>query len=314
MSAAFSRRGRVVVAITSAPSHGNRGVRPGVPARRLRAYPRRVPLGRGLYRATPRSPRVIGVRGGRVRFVAVAARRLLRRPRALRRQLRACGLESRRSESSALAAPLHRHRDARRGEPGGRGTGVAGRRPPRAHRLLARLLRRAERRQHRARGPQHARVQGGGGVRDGLGARARLPGDHRPHGRPLPAGPRLRRQRGDRPPGLRELAQGARADARRHPAAVRRGAPSAVLRQRRQVGGRDPGARASSCTPSRTAASSRPTTPRTRCSSTSTTSRSTRSRPGTCPGSTSRRSPRPRTTTSRSSTGTAGSTAASRSR
>ena len=90
--AGFSRRGRVVLVATTAPSHGNRGVRPGAPAARLRAYPTRVALGPGLRRATPRSPRIIGVRRGRVRFVAVATRRLLRRPRALRRQLRLAGL------------------------------------------------------------------------------------------------------------------------------------------------------------------------------------------------------------------------------
>ena len=90
--AVLARSGRVLLVVSTAPSHGNRGVRPGVPASHLRAYARRVPLGAGLVRAYPRSTRVIGVRRGRVRFVAVAAKRLLQRPHALRRHLRRAGL------------------------------------------------------------------------------------------------------------------------------------------------------------------------------------------------------------------------------
>jgi hypothetical protein len=57
-----------------------------------RAYSRRRALGRGLYRANRKSPRLIGVRNGRVRFIAVVDRRLLRRPRTLKRYLRLAGL------------------------------------------------------------------------------------------------------------------------------------------------------------------------------------------------------------------------------
>jgi hypothetical protein len=92
VSAVFSRRGRVVLVATSARLHGNRAVRPGRRRRALRAYPGRVPLGRGLFRAHPRSRRLIGVRRGRVRFVAVADRRLLSNRRSLRRSLRLAGL------------------------------------------------------------------------------------------------------------------------------------------------------------------------------------------------------------------------------
>jgi hypothetical protein len=93
VSAVFSRRGRVALVTTTARVHGNRGVRPGSSARVLRrAYPRRRALGRGLYRANRRSPRLIGVRGGRVRFVAVASRSLLRSRSALRRHLGLAGL------------------------------------------------------------------------------------------------------------------------------------------------------------------------------------------------------------------------------
>jgi hypothetical protein len=93
VTAVFGRGGRVVLVTTTAPAHGNRGVRPGAPAARLRtAYPRRRGIGRGLIRSWPRSPRVVGVRKGRVRFVGVAGRQLLRRPGALRAALRRAGL------------------------------------------------------------------------------------------------------------------------------------------------------------------------------------------------------------------------------
>jgi hypothetical protein len=93
VSAVFSRRGRSVLVVTTSPGHGNRGVRPGVSARVLRrAYSRRRALGRGLYRANRKSPRLFGVRKGRVRFIAVVDRRLLPKPRTLRRYLRLAGL------------------------------------------------------------------------------------------------------------------------------------------------------------------------------------------------------------------------------
>jgi hypothetical protein len=57
-----------------------------------RAFPRRVRIARGLYRASPGSRRLFGTRGRKVRFVAVANRRLIAKPRALRRYLRLAGL------------------------------------------------------------------------------------------------------------------------------------------------------------------------------------------------------------------------------
>ena len=92
VTAVFSRRGRVALVTTTARAHGNRGVRPGASAGTVRrAYSRRVAVGRGLYRANRRSPRLIGVRNGRVRFVAVAGRSLVRSGRELRRHLRLAG-------------------------------------------------------------------------------------------------------------------------------------------------------------------------------------------------------------------------------
>jgi hypothetical protein len=93
VTAVFSKRGRVVLVVTTARAHGNRGVRPGGSGRAVRrAYSRRATVSRGLYRANRRSPRLIGVRNGRVRFIAVAHRSLLRNKRALRRHLRLAGL------------------------------------------------------------------------------------------------------------------------------------------------------------------------------------------------------------------------------
>jgi hypothetical protein len=93
VSAVFSRRGRAVLVTTTARAHGNRRLRPGAPARALdRVYGRRRAVRPRLFRANPRSPRLIGVRNGRVRFFAVASRQLLRNPRALARHLRLAGL------------------------------------------------------------------------------------------------------------------------------------------------------------------------------------------------------------------------------
>ena len=90
-----SRRGRVRLVTTTARGHGNRRVRVGSSSRRFfAAYPRARRIGRGLYRANPRSPRLFGIRRGRVRFIAVADRRLLTpgKRRALRRYLAYAGL------------------------------------------------------------------------------------------------------------------------------------------------------------------------------------------------------------------------------
>jgi hypothetical protein len=93
VSAALSRRGRVALVATTAPGYGNRRLRPGSGLGRLRsAYPRRRALGRGLFRASPRSLLLIGVRRGRVRYIAVGSARLLRNRSALRRYLRLAGL------------------------------------------------------------------------------------------------------------------------------------------------------------------------------------------------------------------------------
>lgn len=92
VTAVFSNRGRggrVELVVTTALGHGNRNVRVRSGGAAFeRAYPNRRRVAPGLYRATPHSARLFGVRRGGVRFVAVASARLLRNPRRLLRDLR----------------------------------------------------------------------------------------------------------------------------------------------------------------------------------------------------------------------------------
>jgi hypothetical protein len=93
VSAAFDKRGRVALVTTTAKAHGNRLVRPGSTTARLRrSYRRGRSLSRTLFRANGRSPRLFGVRGGKVRFIAVTSRRTIARRRTLRAYLRLCGV------------------------------------------------------------------------------------------------------------------------------------------------------------------------------------------------------------------------------
>jgi hypothetical protein len=72
-----SRAGRVELVLSTAGSTAFH-----------RAYPRRQRLTRGLYRAGPGSRRLLGVRRGRVVYVAVASRQVLTHPARLVRDLR----------------------------------------------------------------------------------------------------------------------------------------------------------------------------------------------------------------------------------
>jgi hypothetical protein len=78
--AAFSTKGRVALVATTARRHGSRRLHPGM---RVRGRDLRRLLG-------PR--RVIGVRRGKVRFIAVTTPRVARNRRLLRRYLRLAGL------------------------------------------------------------------------------------------------------------------------------------------------------------------------------------------------------------------------------
>ena len=93
VSAAFDKRGRVALVATTAKAHGNRRVRPGSRTAALRrAYRRGRALGRTLVRANGTSPRIFGIRRGRVRFIAVTKRRTLARRKTLRALLRSAGV------------------------------------------------------------------------------------------------------------------------------------------------------------------------------------------------------------------------------
>jgi hypothetical protein len=76
--AVFSHRGRVALVATTAPGHHVSRLHAGARVRTLRT----------VYRLGPRSHRLIGVRGGRVRYIAVASPALLRSPGRLGRYLR----------------------------------------------------------------------------------------------------------------------------------------------------------------------------------------------------------------------------------
>jgi hypothetical protein len=93
VAAVFNRKGRVALVTTTAPRHGNRRIHPGTTTRALgRAYPRGRAVGRALLRANPRSPRLFGIRRGRVRYVAVTSPRTIARSRTLGAYLRYAGV------------------------------------------------------------------------------------------------------------------------------------------------------------------------------------------------------------------------------
>lgn len=93
VTAVLSGRGRTRIVASTAGGHGNRGVHPGRSSRAAhRAYRRSRRIAAGVLRAGPHSSKLIGVRRGRVSFVAVADQALLRSPRSLRRVLRRAGL------------------------------------------------------------------------------------------------------------------------------------------------------------------------------------------------------------------------------
>ncbi|HEY1358526.1 MAG TPA: CocE/NonD family hydrolase [Thermoleophilaceae bacterium] len=88
-----SSKAKARLVTTTAAGHGNRGVKVGSRASRFRrAYRNRVRLAKGIYRARRGSPRLFGIRRGKVRFIAVADKKLAKKPRTLRRYLRLAGL------------------------------------------------------------------------------------------------------------------------------------------------------------------------------------------------------------------------------
>ena len=91
--AVFPRGARSRLIATTARRHAALGLRPGSRRARLHRRFRTRRLARRLLLARRGRTRVVvGMRRGRVRFLAVTGRRNLKRPRALRRQLRRAGL------------------------------------------------------------------------------------------------------------------------------------------------------------------------------------------------------------------------------
>lgn len=88
VTAVFGKRGRSRLVATTVRSHGSRGVRVGRSARRVRAAFRGArPILPGVLQAGPRSTKLIAVRGGRVRYVAVVQPFLLHHRTLLLRAL-----------------------------------------------------------------------------------------------------------------------------------------------------------------------------------------------------------------------------------
>jgi len=91
--AVFARGTKVELVATTAKGHRRRGIGPGVStAKARRAFPRRRRVAKGLYRAGPRSRLLIRVRGGKVRYLAVASSHALAHKRLLKTYLRRAGL------------------------------------------------------------------------------------------------------------------------------------------------------------------------------------------------------------------------------
>jgi hypothetical protein len=90
---AFSRTGRVRLALSTAPGHSRGRIRRGASLRRLRRIYSVRRRGPGLYTGTGRGRRVVfGVRRGRVRFVGVGTTWVVRHSSRLRRYVRLVGL------------------------------------------------------------------------------------------------------------------------------------------------------------------------------------------------------------------------------
>ena len=93
VSATFDRRGRVTLVTSTSNQQASRRIKPGSSARRLRrVFRRRKTLIRGVVRAHKRSRLLFGVRRGRVDYVGVSSRSLLKSGRSVKRHLRYAGV------------------------------------------------------------------------------------------------------------------------------------------------------------------------------------------------------------------------------
>ena len=93
VSATFDSRGRVTLVTSTSNQQSSRRIKPGSSARRLRrVFRRRKTLIRGVVRAHKRSRLLFGVRRGRVDYVGVSSRSLLKSGRSVKRHLRYAGV------------------------------------------------------------------------------------------------------------------------------------------------------------------------------------------------------------------------------
>jgi 3',5'-cyclic-AMP phosphodiesterase len=96
VSAAFSKKGKVALVASTSPRYGNRKVFTGSKTSRLRrSFPRRKAVGKAIVRANPRSPRLFGVKHGKVRYVAITTRKTIGKRKTLRAYLRYAGMSPR---------------------------------------------------------------------------------------------------------------------------------------------------------------------------------------------------------------------------
>lgn len=91
--ATFGSRTRIELLTATSGGYGNRGVRPGTSLRRAqRAFRRMRRVTRTVYKLAPGSRRIIGVRRGKVRYVGLASKRVLRSKRLVRAYVKRAGL------------------------------------------------------------------------------------------------------------------------------------------------------------------------------------------------------------------------------
>jgi hypothetical protein len=96
VSAAFTKKGKVALVAATSSRYGNRKVFPGSKTSRLRrSFPRRKAVGKAVVRANSKSPRLFGVRKGKVRYVAVTSRKTIGKRKTLRAYLRYAGMSPR---------------------------------------------------------------------------------------------------------------------------------------------------------------------------------------------------------------------------
>jgi len=92
MTAALTPAGRVALVGSTSPGHKARGIRTGMRAKRLKGHTKAFGRGVRITRLKGGKRFVFGVRGGRIRYVAVATRAAAKTRKGLRGHLQVAGL------------------------------------------------------------------------------------------------------------------------------------------------------------------------------------------------------------------------------